>query len=46
MTQPDTQVGRCQHCGVPQFNNPNADPALDSMAHLCWKCVQPWKKEA
>lgn len=34
-------IGRCQHCGVQQFDNPNADPALDSIAHLCWKCVQP-----
>jgi hypothetical protein len=36
-------IGRCQHCGVEQFDNPNADPALDSMAHLCWKCVRPWQ---
>lgn len=41
-----TVVGKCQHCGVTQFNNPNADPALDSMAHLCWKCVQPWDADA
>lgn len=34
-------IGRCQHCGVAQFDNPDADPALDSMAHLCWKCVKP-----
>jgi hypothetical protein len=40
---PREVVGRCQHCGVRQFNNPNTDPALDSMAHLCWKCVKPWK---
>jgi hypothetical protein len=32
---------RCPHCNVQQFDNPNADPALDAMASLCWKCVQP-----
>jgi hypothetical protein len=37
------QIGRCQHCGIAQFANPDADPALDSMAHLCWKCVKPWE---
>ena len=31
----------CPHCGVKQFNNPDADPALDAIAHLCWKCVKP-----
>jgi hypothetical protein len=41
----DTQIGRCQHCGVGQFSNPNADPALASMAHLCWKCVKPWQAD-
>jgi hypothetical protein len=34
---------RCQHCGVKQFDNPHADPALNAMAHLCWRCVKPWK---
>jgi len=37
---------RCPHCNVRQFGgtafeNVNADPALDAMAHLCWKCVKP-----
>lgn len=40
-TATNTPVGRCQHCNVQQFNNPNADPALDRMAALCWKCVKP-----
>jgi hypothetical protein len=36
----------CPHCNVRQFGgtafeNVNADPALDAMAHLCWKCVKP-----
>lgn len=38
-------IGRCQHCNVKQFDNPQADPALDSMAHLCWKCVRSWNAE-
>ena len=38
-------IGRCQHCNVQIFDNPNADPALDNMAHLCWKCVKPWRAE-
>lgn len=42
--KPPEVIGRCQHCGVQQFNNPNADPLLDAMAHLCWKCVKPWKQ--
>lgn len=40
---PDTPIGRCQHCNTPQYVNPNADSALASIAHLCWKCVKPWK---
>jgi hypothetical protein len=39
-------IGRCQHCNVAIFDNPNADPALDSMAHLCWKCCRPWRRPA
>ena len=34
-------VGRCQHCNVQIFNRADADPALDRMADLCWKCVKP-----
>lgn len=34
-------LGRCQHCNVQIFWNPDGDPRLDSMAHLCWKCVKP-----
>jgi hypothetical protein len=42
MTTNDNQpVGECQHCGVGIFNNPDADSALDAMAHLCWRCVKP-----
>jgi len=41
MTAAETVIGKCIHCGVAQFDNPNADPALDGMAHLCWKCVRP-----
>jgi hypothetical protein len=36
-------IGKCQHCGINQYHNPNADKALDAMAHLCWKCVKPWQ---
>lgn len=36
-----TIIGRCQHCNIAQFDNSDADPALDSIAHLCWKCVRP-----
>lgn len=41
-TDNPAQIGRCPHCGAPQFDNPNADPVLDTMSHLCWKCVKPW----
>jgi len=41
MAATETVIGKCIHCGVAQFDNPNADPALDGMAHLCWKCVRP-----
>ena len=41
MSNTATQIGKCQHCNVAIFDNPAADPALDSMAHLCWKCVKP-----
>lgn len=34
-------IGKCQHCGIVQFDNPDADSALDGMAHLCWRCVKP-----
>lgn len=37
----DQPIGRCQHCNVAQFDNPDGDPALDAMAHVCWKCVSP-----
>jgi hypothetical protein len=32
---------RCPHCNVEQFDNPNADPALDAMSDLCWKWARP-----
>jgi hypothetical protein len=35
------ELSRCPHCNVRRFDNPHADPALDGMAHLCWKCVKP-----
>lgn len=35
------ELPRCPHCNVRRFENPNADPALAGMAHLCWKCVKP-----
>jgi hypothetical protein len=34
-------ITRCPHCGVQQFDNPHADPVLDAMSALCWKCVKP-----
>jgi len=37
---------KCPHCGVQQFNNPDADPALAAMAYLCWKCVKPVRPAA
>lgn len=38
-------VGRCQHCNAQIFDNPDADPALASMANLCWKCLKPWEAD-
>ena len=33
---------QCPHCGIKQYyDNPQADPALASMAALCWKCTKP-----
>lgn len=33
---------RCPHCGVKQYSdNPHTDPALASMASLCWRCLKP-----
>lgn len=42
MSTSNHALGRCQHCNVQIFDNAaTSDPRLDSMAHLCWKCVQP-----
>lgn len=38
-------IGRCQHCNARQFDNPDADSALNAMAHLCWLCVKPWRDD-
>lgn len=34
-------IGRCQHCNVQIFDNPNYNRTLEAMSHLCWKCVKP-----
>ena len=37
----DIPIGRCQHCNIGIFDNPGYDRALESMSHLCWRCVKP-----
>ncbi|MCV7348262.1 hypothetical protein [Mycolicibacterium rhodesiae] len=32
---------RCPHCGIRQYENANADPALSAMDTTCWKCAHP-----
>lgn len=39
------ELERCKNCNVRRFINPHADPALDSMSHLCWKCCKPHGNE-
>ncbi|NTY58736.1 hypothetical protein [Mycolicibacterium sphagni] len=32
---------RCPHCGIQQYENENADPALSALDTTCWKCAKP-----